>query len=714
MNEPDISIVIGYKDWGLERILGAVRSLKNTLVNITGEIIVSDYGSVDSSGHKVSIEAEGATYVRTETDGVWSRSRALNAGLQFSNGRYLITTDADMVFSPYTFEIVYQTLRNDPHQYIVMQCNDLPEGIDHKVIEAGQFTWDALRRTSTLRPRWGMGGMIAVPRTAYIESRGLDERMRIYGGEDIDFARRMRRLGLKLHWLDHIEAQMFHVWHPSSRSAAVDSSSGRRAIAMNRDIQLKDKTASRNLKSWAFPPYDNKPLVTVVISTRNRAQYLEYCIRSVLAQTVPDFELLVIDDGSDDDTADIVKSIGDSRIVYYYQENRGIAAARNFATSVASGKYIAVMDDDDIMLPDRLESSLDAMTDGVNGTYGGWIDFAQENGARQFRTGKMLSLESILFNSAIFLHPTLLVERRLMQAVPYDETLRSGSDYNMAIRMLRSGARFNHCGKYVMLRRNHDGQITAVDPVIQKSAGSISAFFGRAGMLAQDIKTARSDRAEKDKAVITPQKHTEPKVLEYLPDEAVVRRALVRVKSGSVGAKEVSDLLESANHRTMVHKSGDQGDVVYAEYRMEQATLIDVLRLRACPSLETVIETNVLDEGSRMTLAAPIQLSDFDDSAECILSGMLEYVATDQHCDHPLGAVIACGTSSEALSRLHRDSDLEGQVYRFSERSGSRLLEYSVCPVGPDALESVALALRDGTDDSDIEIMTIMKAEARR
>src|SRR5699024_9765072 len=132
-----------------------------------------------------------------------------------AGGEVLVTTDADMVFSPKTFEIVLQHMSRDPLQYVVMQCNDLPEGIDHDDIESGKFSWDELYRLSTLRPRWGMGGMIAVPREAYFDSRGLDERMAIYGGEDIDFARRMRRLGLKLHWLNDSEAQMYHVWHPS-------------------------------------------------------------------------------------------------------------------------------------------------------------------------------------------------------------------------------------------------------------------------------------------------------------------------------------------------------------------------------------------------------------------------------------------------------------------------------------------------------------------
>lgn len=151
----EISVVLGYKDWGVWRLVGAVRSLKAALANIESEIIVSDYGSADYIDHKERIEAEGAIFVRTETNGIWSRSRALNAGLQVAEGEILVTTDADMVFTPATFETLLEHFKADSQQYIIMQCNDLPEGISHQDIEDGRYSWDDLTDLSTQRPRWG-------------------------------------------------------------------------------------------------------------------------------------------------------------------------------------------------------------------------------------------------------------------------------------------------------------------------------------------------------------------------------------------------------------------------------------------------------------------------------------------------------------------------------------------------------------------------------
>lgn len=709
MTDVELSVVIGFKDWGLDRLLGAVRSLNEALEFVSSEIIVSDYGSQNSLGYDEAIEFEGANYIRTETDGVWSRSRALNAGLQVSRGRIVVTTDADMVFSPETFKAVLESFAKDFQQYIVMQCNDLPEGIDHRMIEAGEYSWDELRRISKQRPRWGMGGMIAVPRSAYIESRGLDERMEIYGGEDIDFARRMRRLGYKLHWLEDDRAQMYHVWHPSSRGAAIESSEGRKAIAVNRDIQLNDKTAARNIASWNYPPEDNIPVVSVVISTHNRSEFIEYSVRSVLAQTMPYFELLVIDDGSVDDTAQVVNAIDDDRIVYYYQENRGLAAARNFATTVARGKYIAVMDDDDVMLPDRLESSLSAMADGVNGVYGGWVDFAEVDGSRKFRTGKSLSMESILFNNSIFLHPTLLVERRLMQAVPYDEELRSGSDYNMAIRMLRAGARFTHCGKYVMLRRNHEGQITAVDTGIQKASGAISAFFGRAGMLSKDVAEARIDRAEKDKVSVASQKSTEPGVLEYLPDHAVTRAALVRLKPGSELSSKLLGLLNRIGRPARLSASGARTSVIYAEYRIDNLLLLDLLQLRASPALEVFVETVILSENARMTIAEPLRFPDERGLDAIIKSRIVDHAMQSDREDEGFSAIIISGPSYDVVKGAVRAIGSNAVSIEFQYDTDAIRSSYVLCMVDRAELDSLAYALSDRIDDERVSIVTVRK-----
>lgn len=110
----------------------------------------------------------------------------------------------------------------------------------------------------------------------------------------------------------------------------------------------------------------NYPLVSVVLPTYNRAGLLARSIGSVLAQSVRDLELVVVDDGSRDNTRDVVAAFGDPRIRYVHRSNGGVAAARNTGVSAARGKYLAFQDSDDEWLLDKLERQLATLesTDG--------------------------------------------------------------------------------------------------------------------------------------------------------------------------------------------------------------------------------------------------------------------------------------------------------------------------------------------------------------
>src|SRR5688500_8555852 len=102
------------------------------------------------------------------------------------------------------------------------------------------------------------------------------------------------------------------------------------------------------------------PLVTVVIPTFNYASWVVEAIESVRVQTIADFEVMVVDDGSTDDTALRVGALvaADHRLHYYQQANQGLSAARNTGIAKARGKYIAFLDADDKWKPRKLELQL--------------------------------------------------------------------------------------------------------------------------------------------------------------------------------------------------------------------------------------------------------------------------------------------------------------------------------------------------------------------
>ncbi len=107
----------------------------------------------------------------------------------------------------------------------------------------------------------------------------------------------------------------------------------------------------------------NKDLVSVIIPTYNRGYTIKRAIDSVLAQTHENLELIIVDDGSTDDTKQLIDSIDDKRLSYYYLEHKGACTARNFGIDKAKGSYIAFQDSDDSWRKNKLERQLELMNE---------------------------------------------------------------------------------------------------------------------------------------------------------------------------------------------------------------------------------------------------------------------------------------------------------------------------------------------------------------
>ena len=124
-------------------------------------------------------------------------------------------------------------------------------------------------------------------------------------------------------------------------------------------LEAKERTASYQERSFADRSEDSVPLVSVVIPTYNCAQYIGETLESVLSQSYPRLEVIVVDDGSTDNTQEVVKAYDPKRVTYLYQANSGgPAGPRNRAVQQARGRYIALIDSDDIMLPGKIECAV--------------------------------------------------------------------------------------------------------------------------------------------------------------------------------------------------------------------------------------------------------------------------------------------------------------------------------------------------------------------
>lgn len=187
------------------------------------------------------------------------------------------------------------------------------------------------------------------------------------------------------------------------------------------------------------------PKVSVIIPTFNRAHYLTQAIDSVLAQTYQNFEIIVVDDGSTDDTAAVLKSYKAS-VNYFYQENQGPSAARNLGIEMSNGQYIAFLDSDDLWLPEKLEVQRDyfktnpevglvhadllIMEDGLTPSVPRMRYLSQPR-----KSGYILPE---LFTENMILTPTVLVRRACFKVSGlFDTELRGGEDHHLWLRIAR-------------------------------------------------------------------------------------------------------------------------------------------------------------------------------------------------------------------------------------------------------------------------------------
>lgn len=109
-------------------------------------------------------------------------------------------------------------------------------------------------------------------------------------------------------------------------------------------------------------------MISVVIPLYNKEQSITSTLESVLAQTYKDFEIIVVNDGSTDNSVDVVRAIDDDRIVFISQENQGVSAARNTGIIAAKGEYVAFLDGDDLWHPEYLETLVRLISDYPNAT----------------------------------------------------------------------------------------------------------------------------------------------------------------------------------------------------------------------------------------------------------------------------------------------------------------------------------------------------------
>ena len=205
------------------------------------------------------------------------------------------------------------------------------------------------------------------------------------------------------------------------------------------------------------------PKVTILMTVYNGEGYLRECVDSVLGQTFKDFEFLIIDDRSSDNSRDIINSYKDKRIHLIKNDvNLGQVKSLNIGLDNARGEYIARMDQDDMMMENRLERQvgfLDRKKDiSVVGTWGEVID---EEGKVFTRTRLPLRNEemigTVLFCGYFLMHPSVMFRKDdVMQAGKYNESIVFSEDYDLWMMLLLNRRKLANIPEYLIRFRYHN------------------------------------------------------------------------------------------------------------------------------------------------------------------------------------------------------------------------------------------------------------------
>jgi len=178
------------------------------------------------------------------------------------------------------------------------------------------------------------------------------------------------------------------------------------------------------------------PLISVIIPTHNRAQLLPRAVSSVLGQTHGNLELIIVDDGSTDNTSEIVKRFKDPRILYLcHKVSRGAPAARNTGIQRAKGEYIAFLDDDDEWLPHKLERQLDALFQLHRKAGVAYCKYKKLYPNAKARIGGERFGQRRLLHHNFITTSSLLVRRECLDADRFDESLPRGQDWELCLRL---------------------------------------------------------------------------------------------------------------------------------------------------------------------------------------------------------------------------------------------------------------------------------------
>ena len=433
-------------------IRGCLEDLENQTIADKLEIIVVNSGSEQNEELVVKEfqkRYSNIVYVKTdEREGLYS---AWNRAVNIASGQFLTSANTDDRHRKDAFEVMANILLKNTDVALVYGdqiVTDTPNPTfeNHHAVDIAkrpEFSRERLLFSCCVgsQPMWR--------KTLHNEFGGFDETLTCAADWDfwLKVAGRYRFkhipefLGLYYHNKDGIEH-------------------GRRIHSLYERYLVARRYGNQYIPTIQPCQARGNPLVSIVMAAYNAAGYIARAIESVLIQNYRNFELIVVDDGSTDRTAEIVLGFKNEPIKYFYKENNGVSSARNYALKKAGGSFVVILDSDDMMTPDFIARHLRVFEQNPETDLVYCDDcFIDENdkpirvmGRPEYSDQKALVSALFRYGWAILPFRTCIRKSVFDKIGLYDERLIMSEDYDMVRRFVSQDLRMRHLPAALYLR----------------------------------------------------------------------------------------------------------------------------------------------------------------------------------------------------------------------------------------------------------------------
>jgi glycosyltransferase involved in cell wall biosynthesis len=436
-----------------ERFLrGCLDDLEQQTIADKLEVIVVNSGSQENEEaivREYRQKYNNIIYIKTEhREGIYS---AWNRAVKVARGTFLTNANTDDRHREDALEKMAQTLLANPDVALVygdQVCTDTPNGTfaNHHVIEMA-------KRPEYSRERLLFGCCVGSQpmwrKSLHDELGYFDETLTC--GSDWDFWLRISSKYKFKHIPDFLGLYYYN-------EDGIEH--GRKIHSLYERYAVGRRYGSRYISTIQLYEARGNPLVSIWMAAYNGADYIARAIESVLIQNYRNFELIVVDDGSTDCTAEIVHGFKNEPIKYFFKENGGAASARNFALKKSSGSFIVILDSDDMMTPDFIARHLQVFEQHPETDLVYCDDCIIDEMDKPIRVlskpeySERNALISDLFRCGWALLPFRTCMRKSVfdKIGHYDERLIMSEDYDMMRRFVKAGLKMRHLPAALYLR----------------------------------------------------------------------------------------------------------------------------------------------------------------------------------------------------------------------------------------------------------------------